>query len=191
MLIFPAEARNACLTRRFGNWHLYNLAADCAICASALLVGNVDDSGAGDGFDEAVAKGVEGSAERADVGTVRCVLLNLVCRKVATGADGPVVYKRAICNGDATVADGDIGISEISARVNIADTEFSDLADAAHGWSLVTFAAGLCVEERPQALGRGFNFGENSGVHAMRGAINKAVGLIIEAGGCFGGGDGC
>lgn len=190
VLIFPAEARDTSLARRFEYGDLNHLAADGAICVFALLVGDVHDGGAGDGFDEAVAERVERSAQGADVSMIRHVLLDFVLREGGTGANGAVVDERTICNGDRSVANGDIWIGEITPGINVADAEFGGLADSANSRALMAFAAGLRVEYGAETFGDIFDFGEDAFVHTESGAVHEAVRLIVEARGSFGWGSG-
>src|SRR5579871_716662 len=185
MLIFPAEARDAGLPRGFRDRDLNDLAANGAAAVLALLVGDVNDGGTRDSLYVAVAQSIQRSAKCANVGVVWRVFLDFIRRVVATRAHGAIVDQRAIRDGYTAVADSDVGVREISARIYVTDAEFRDLANAAECGSLVTFPAGLRVKERTETISRVFHFCEDAGVHTVGGAVYKAVGLIVEAGWCF------
>src|SRR4029077_10442275 len=78
VLIFPAEASDASLPRSFADGHENHLSADLAVAVAALFVGDVHDVGAGDGFDESVAEGIQGGTQSADVHAIGHGLLDFL-----------------------------------------------------------------------------------------------------------------
>ena len=66
MLIFPAEAAYAHLSRRFHDGDIENLTADFPMRRFALLLGKINESLIGNGLDETIAQKIQGEAKRAD-----------------------------------------------------------------------------------------------------------------------------
>src|SRR5258705_1204217 len=67
VLVLPAEASHAGLSRRLEDRSLHNLPMNSTSAQLRLSVGDGDQSLVVDGFDKSIPQGVEGGAQRADV----------------------------------------------------------------------------------------------------------------------------
>ena len=119
----------------------------------ALIAGEIDERLVGERFDEAVAEEADGDACGANGLGFRHAFLNFGVGKGGAGADGTIVDEGAAGDDFGAAGDGDAGIDEAAIRSEVPDAEFGDLAAAAGGGVLVTFAAGLCVIKRSQSVG--------------------------------------
>jgi len=91
VLIFPAKAADACLSRRFQNRNLDCFPVDSAVADLYLVLSDGFQGAVVDGFDKAVSQSIESCTQGANVFRIRYVFLRLWNQRT-------VVDNRAICN---------------------------------------------------------------------------------------------
>src|SRR6202166_4398973 len=152
MLIFPAEAAHAHLSRRFHNGHIENLAADFPMRRFALLFGKINERLIGNGLNEAIAQKIQRQPECADRLGLWNAFLNFLVRKRPIGANGAIIHQRAASNDLCSVSDWDVGSAKAPVRSLMTDPQFRPLRRCARHWTLVALGAGLRIVQRSKTI---------------------------------------
>src|ERR1700731_3923605 len=181
MLIFPAEAAHAHLSRRFHDGDIENLTADFPMRRFALLLGKINERLIGNGLNEAIAQKIQRQPERADRLGLGNAFLNFFVGKRRTRANGAIIYQRAASNHLCSVGDWDFGSAKAPARPVMADPQFRYLRRAAGPGTLVALRAGLCVVQRSKTVTQLLDSLELHLVSLVRYIINRAVAFVVKA----------
>src|SRR6201981_3664053 len=131
VLIFPAKAADARLSRRFQNRNLDCFPVDSAVADLYLVLSDGLQGAVVDGFDKAVSQGIESCTQGANVFTIRYVLLRLWDQRT-------VVNNRSICNNVGPVVDRNGRANKIAVGVFRAGAYFCKLTGPAANRVLVT-----------------------------------------------------
>ena len=186
MLVFPAEASDSGVAWGFDDGDIEDLAANFMTALLALVLGEIDKSLVRNGFDEAVTEKIEGDAEGPNLFAVGNMLLNFGAGEGAAGADGAVVNQGAAFDDFRAVVNGNFRVLKVAVEVTMTYAQFGHLAGAAGDGALVALPAGLRVVEGAEAVGGSFCFVELGLIGDVSGGVDKAIALVIEAGGSFG-----
>src|ERR1700680_1962820 len=116
MLIFPAEAAHAHLSRRFHDRHIENLTADFPMRRFTLLLGKINEGLIGDSLNEAIAQKIQREAECANRLGLWNTFLNFLVRKRRIGTNGAIIHQRAAGNYLCSVSDWDVGGAKAPVR---------------------------------------------------------------------------
>jgi hypothetical protein len=149
VLVLPAEASDAGLSRSLKDRSLHNFAMNPAFAQLRLSLGDCNQSPVVNGFDKSIPQRVEGSAQCADVFCCRDVLLGL-------RTDRSIINNRSAGNRVLPVVDKDGRVNEIAIFILVPNPEFCELAGSAAVRILMTTDAGSCVVHGPK-----------SGLHGM------------------------
>src|SRR5580704_4204123 len=114
MLIFPAEAAHAHLSRRFHDGDIENLTADFPMRRFALLLGKINEGLIGNGLNEAIAQKIQREAECSDRLGLWNAFLNFLVGKCRIGANGAIIHQRAAGNHLCSVSDWDVRGAKMS-----------------------------------------------------------------------------
>ena len=120
-----------------------------------MLLGEIHQGLIGNGLDEAIIQKIQRKAESSDRLCLRNSLLNLVVRKSSIGANRAIVHERTASDHFGSVSDRDVGSDKPSVRSLVANAQFRDLRRRAGNGTLMTFAAGLGVEQGAEAVASG------------------------------------
>src|ERR1700731_3648630 len=181
MLIFPAEAAHAHLSRRFHNGHIENLTADFPMRRFALLLGKIDERLIGNGLNEPIAQQIQRQPKRADRLGLWNAFLNFLVGKRRIRANGAIIHQRAAGNHLCSMSDWDVGSAKPSVRPVMTDPQFRHLRRAAGHGTLVAFGAGLSVVQRPETITQLLDSLELHLVSLVRYIINRAVAFVVKA----------
>src|SRR5271168_1205065 len=143
VLVLPAEAADAILSRRLQNWDLDGLAVNLAVRRLHLLGGDRQQRVVVDRFDEAVSKRVERPPQRPDIFRFRYMFLRL-------GNDRAIIDERTSADAAGAIVDGDRGVDKIAVRIGVADAQLGELAGTAADRVLMAVGASPRVENRPK-----------------------------------------
>src|SRR5258708_39891264 len=146
VLILPAKAPHAGLSRRLEDGCIYDFAVNLSFAQARLVCGDCNQRLIVDGFHEAVAEWVEHGAEGTDVFGGRDVFLGF-------RAYWAIVYDGTACDGVLTVVDEDGGIDKVAIGAGVAYAQFCNLACAAGvGVFVAGHARGAVVDRSESGL---------------------------------------
>src|SRR6202047_5619246 len=127
MLIFPAEAAHAHLSRRFHDGDIENLTANFPMRRFALLLGKINEGLIGNGLNEAIAQKIQRETECPDCLGLWNAFLNFLVGKRRIGANGSIIHQRAAGNHLCSVSDWDVGSEKVSVPSLMTDPQFRHL----------------------------------------------------------------
>src|ERR1700719_842564 len=182
MLIFPAEASHAHLSRRFHDGNIENLTADFPMRRFALLLGKIDEGLIGNGLKEAIAQKIQREAECADRLGLRDAFLNFLVGKRRIGANGAIIHQGAAGNHLCSVSDGDVWSAKVTGRALVDDAQFRYLRRSAGHGILVAFGAGLRIVQRSKTITRLLDSFKLHLVSLVGYIIDCAVGFVVKTG---------
>src|SRR3984957_1475025 len=145
VLVLPAEASDASLSRGFEDWSQHHFPMNSAFAQCGLLRCDSDQRTVVDGFHKAIPQGVEGSPQCADVFCCRYGLLGL-------RTDSAIVDNGPAGNRVFSVVDEDGRVDEIAIFVIVPNPEFRDLAGCPTIRILMATDAARCVVHRPKPI---------------------------------------
>ena len=119
MLVLPAEAADAILSRGLQNRDLDGLAVNLAVGRTRLLVGDGQQRVVVDRFDKAVAQRIERCPQCPDILRIRHMFLRL-------GDDRAIIDERTSADAAGTIVDRDCGVDKIAVRIFVADAELGE-----------------------------------------------------------------
>ena len=114
MLVLPAEAADATLSRRLQHRDGDGLAVNLAVGSMHLMGRDGHQRVVVDRFDEPVAQGVERRPQRADILRCRHMFLRL-------GDDRAIIDEGTSADAARAIVDGDGWIDKIAIRIGVAD----------------------------------------------------------------------
>src|SRR6476646_1127585 len=186
LLIFPAKAAYAGLAGGFDDGNVKSLAANSSVVFLALILREIEESLIGQGFDKPITQNIERDAEGSDFFGIRDVLLDFGTWESAAGTDGSIVDERAVLDDFGAVVDGDFRIPKHAMGIEVADTQFGNLAGAASGGILVALAAGLRVVKRAKAVRDCFYFFELGLIGGVGRVVDQTVASVVKTSGRLG-----
>ena len=127
MLIFPAEAADSGLTGGFEDGNVEYLASNLVVVFPALILGEINKSLIGDGFDKSIAENVQRNTEGTNLLRIWNPFLNLRAGEGTVRANGAVVHQSAAFDDFSATSDGDLGVLKLAIGAGMADTQFADL----------------------------------------------------------------
>ena len=140
MLVLPAEAADAILSRGLQNRDLDGLAVNLAVGRTRLLVGDGQQRVVVDRFDKAVAQRIERCPQCPDILRIRHMFLRL-------GDDRAIIDERTSADAAGTIVDRDRGVDKIAVRIFVADAELGELAGSAADRVLMAVDAGPRIKD--------------------------------------------
>jgi len=141
VLVLPAEAPNAILSRRLQHGDGDGLAVNLAVGSTRLLGGDGHQRVVVDRFDEAVAQRVEHRPQRPDIFRFRHMFLRLRDHRA-------IIDEGTSADAARAIIDGNGWIDKIAVGIRVADAQLSELAGTAGDRVLVTVGASPRVEDR-------------------------------------------
>ena len=144
MLVLPAEAADAVLSRRLQHGDGDGLTVNLAMGRQHLLGGDGRQRAVVDRFDEAVSQRVERRSQRPDILRCRHMFLRL-------GDHRAIIDEGTSADAAGAIIDGDGRIDKIAIRIGVADAQLGELAGTAADRVLMTVGASPRVENRPKS----------------------------------------
>ena len=141
MLVLPAEAPDAILSRRLQHGDGDGLAVNLAVGSTHLLGGDGHQRVVVDRFDEAIAQRVERRPQRPDILRFRHMFLRLRDHRA-------IIDEGTSADAARAIIDGNSWIDKIAVRIGVADAQLGELAGTAADRVLVTVGASPRVEDR-------------------------------------------
>jgi hypothetical protein len=149
VLVFPAEASHASLSRSFKDRGLHDFAVNSAVGQLRLSLGDRDQCRVVNGFHKSIPQGVEGGAQCADIFCCRDVFLSF-------RTDRAIIDDGASRNRIFAVVDKDSRVNEVAVFVIVSDPEFRELAGSPAIRILMATDAALRVISRSKSIGDRF-----------------------------------
>ena len=141
MLVLPAEAPDAILTRRLQHGNSDSLAVNLAMGSTHLLGSDGHQRVVIDCFDKAVSQRVERRPQRPDILRFRHMFLRLRDHRA-------IIDEGTSADAARAIIDGNGWIDKIAVGIRVADAQLSELAGTAADRVLVTVGASPRVEDR-------------------------------------------
>src|SRR5215472_379826 len=168
LLVLPAKPAAANRAAGFRYRDLDERSGDKASALARLVLCNLEQCVAVDGLNKTIAESIGGGTQRADVLRARHAFFSDV-------ADGTLVDQRSVRDAVSTIVDEDGGIHEVAEGVLMSNTQFGELAGAAHVGRGVAVHAGTGVIHRAYALRNVLFVHEGHFVSGKRRGIGEAV----------------
>ena len=145
MLVLPAEASDAGLSRRLEDRGLHHFPMNSTFAQCGLFLGDSDQRTVVDGFHKSIPQGVEGGPQCADVFCCRYGLLGF-------RTDSAIVDDGPAGNRVFSVVDEDGRVDEIAIFIIVPNPEFCDLAGCPTIRILMATDAARCVVHRSKPM---------------------------------------
>ena len=139
MLVLPAEAPDAILSRRLQHGDGDGFAVNLAVGSTHLLGGDGDQRVVVDRFDEAITQRIHRRRHRPDILRFRHMFLRLRDHRA-------IVDEGTSADAARAIIDGNGWIDKIAVGIRVADAQLGELAGTAADRVLVTVGASPRVE---------------------------------------------